>query len=395
MDPALNPYTPGSGRKPPSLQGRDVEVETFDLRVAMAGKRNYDRGMMLTGLRGVGKTSLLNSLRENADRHGWYTIQMEAQNNTSNAHVNFKQLASGLKQGLRRYSRKHQIGQLAERVGKLIEGSKISLAGVSVTAPTIDESDIVSDLEELLDTTCDFARKSGTAIGLFVDEMQDLDPVLLSALVMAQHRANQDAWPFYIIGAGLPSLPAVLSEARSYSERLFLYRTIGPLDPHAAGIALREPAEQMGGRYEIDALATLVEASEGYPYFLQEFGKAIWDIAPKAPFTMRDALDALDIGRDQLDQGFYPSRWDRATPAERKYLRAIAATGEAQPKTASLSIPQSASGPARAKLIRKGIIYSAERGRIGFTVPGMGGFINRQTDDEEEDDEDLNRRSKP
>jgi hypothetical protein len=202
---------------------------------------------------------------------------------------------------------------------------------------------------------------------------------------MAQHRANQDGWPFYVIGAGLPSLPAVLSEARSYSERLFLYRTIGPLGDLAAATALRDPAEQMGGRFESDALDLLVAASEGYPYFLQEFGKAIWDIAPQAPFTMRDALDALEVGRDQLDQGFFPSRWDRATPAERKYLRAIAATGETQPKTASLSIPQSAAGPARAKLIKKGIIYSAERGRIGFTVPGMAGFINRQTDDDEDD----------
>ncbi|MBB4855775.1 hypothetical protein HNP40_003184 [Mycobacteroides chelonae] len=387
MDAALNPYTPGSGRKPPSLQGRDFEVDAFDLLVAKAGSRHYDRGMMLTGLRGVGKTALLNSLRTHAENHNWYTVHMEAQSSSGESRTNYKQLVTGLKTGLRRYSRIHQIEQLGQKVGELIEGSSISVAGVSMTAPKIDESDIVNDIEELLETICDHARKTGTAVALFIDELQDLDPTLLSALVMAQHRANQEAWPFYLIGAGLPSVPAVLAEARSYSERLFLYRVIGPLDKDAARKALNDPAESMGGSYMPEALEKLVEASEGYPYFLQEFGKAIWDVAPAAPFTGVDAQSALEIGMTQLDQGFYPSRWDRSTPAERRYLRAIAVTGEAHPKTASLTIPQSASGPARASLIKKGIIYSAERGRIGFTVPGMAGFITRQPEDQTEDDE--------
>ena len=383
VEPALNPYTPGSGRKPPSLQGRDSEIEAFDLLVAKAKSRNYDRGMMLTGLRGVGKTALLNSLRGHADNHDWYTVQMEAQASSSSTKVNYKQLASGLKAGLRRYSRKHSITQLAGKVGAMIEGSSISVAGVSVTAPAPDESDVIGDLEELLDTLCEYARKSGTAIGLFIDEIQDLDLPLLSALVMAQHRANQENWPFYVIGAGLPSVPAVLGKARSYSERLFLYRIIGPLPEQAAHRALADPAESAGGSFTPDALHLLAEASEGYPYFLQEFGKAIWDLAPAAPFTPDDAREALVAGRAQLDQGFYPSRWDRTTPAERRYLRAIAATGEPNPKTSSLSISQSAASVARASLIDKGIIYSSERGRIGFTVPGMSTFIARQPEDEE------------
>lgn len=383
MEPALNPYTPGSGRRPPSLQGRDAEIEAFDLLVAKAKSRNYDRGMMLTGLRGVGKTALLNSLRGHADNHDWYTVSMEAQSSSSNVKVNYKQLANGLKLGLRKYSRKHALGQLASKVGELIEGSSISVAGISVTAPAPDESDVVSDIEELLDSLCDYARKSGTAVGLFVDEIQDLDLPLLSALVMAQHRANQEAWPFYLIGAGLPSVPAALGRARSYSERLFLYRIIGPLSEDAARRALSDPAESAGGSYTREALDLLIEASEGYPYFLQEFGKAIWDLAPAAPFTVADAQEALVAGRAQLDQGFYPSRWDRTTPAERRYLRAIAATGESNPKTSSLSISQSAASPFRASLIEKGIIYSSERGRIGFTVPGMASFIERQPEDDE------------
>ena len=380
----MNPYTPGSGRKPPSLRGRDVEVNAFDLLVDKAARRHYDRGMMLTGLRGVGKTSLLNLLRAHAENHGWYTVQMEAQTPSGNPFINHKRLANGLKLGLRRYSRRHQLGQLAERLGHLIEGSSLSVGALSLTAhAAVDESDIVADLEEMLEEACGFANKSGTAVALFIDEMQDLDPVLLSALVMAQHRANQDGWAFYIVGAGLPSLPAVLSEARSYAERLFFYRIIGPLDAPEAAAALRDPALSVGGDYDRAALDILTEESEGYPYFLQEFGKAIWDIAPGAPFTAEDARYAVEIGREQLDQGFYPSRWERATPGEQKYLRAIAETGEPQPKTSSLSIPQSAASPNRASLIKKGIIYSAERGRIGFTVPGMAGFIERQTDDDE------------
>ncbi|WP_071288820.1 ATP-binding protein [Mycolicibacterium llatzerense] len=383
MDPALNPYTPGSGRRPPSLQGRDQEIDAFDLLVAKAGRRIYDRGMMLTGLRGVGKTALLNSLRANADHHNWFTVPLEAQPSGASPKVNYKQLASGLKAGLRRYSRKHTISQLAAKVGDLIEGSKLSVAGVSLTAPTPDEGDLIGDLEEILETIGEFARKSGTAVGLFIDEIQDLDPPLLAALVVAQHRANQEDWPFYLIGAGLPNVPAVLGEARSYAERLFLYRTVGPLTEAEARAALSEPATQMGGSFAGEALDLLVRASEGYPYFLQEFGKAIWDAAPVAPFTIEDAEAGLDIGRAQLDQGFFPSRWDRATPAERRYLRAIAETNEPHPRTSSLSIPQSAAGPVRASLIKKGIVYSAERGRIGFTVPGMAGFIARQPDEDE------------
>lgn len=369
------------------MQGRDVEVDAFDLLVSKAAQRNYDRGMMLTGLRGVGKTSLLNHLRAHAENHGWYTVEMEAQTTSGNPFVNHKKLANGLKLGLRKYSKKHQLGQLAERLGKLIEGSSLSVMGVSVNAPgaSVDESDIAADLEELLEDVCGFASKTGTALALFIDEMQDLDPVLLSALVMAQHKANQEGWAFYVVGAGLPSLPAVLSEARSYAERLFFYRVIGPLGGEEARAALRDPAVSMGGDYTGEALDILSDASEGYPYFLQEFGKAIWDIAPGSPFTSKDAEDALEIGREQLDQGFYPSRWNRATPAERKYLRAIAETGEREPKTATLSIPQNTAGPVRASLIKKGIIYSPERGRIAFTVPGMAGFIERQADDDDDE----------
>ncbi|MFW0794265.1 ATP-binding protein [Gordonia sp. CPCC 205515] len=379
MDPALNPYTPGSGRKPPSLQGRDREIDAFGLLVARAKARHYDRGIILSGLRGVGKTALLNHLRAHAERHGWYTVRLEAQNSNAGSRLNHKQLALGLRNGLRKFSRTHAIKQAGERAMEIIEGSSLSIAGVTMSAPNARAADdTLFDVEEIVETVSDLVRPKGAALAVFVDEMQDLDADLTAALIVAQHRANQEGWPFYVIGAGLPNLPAVLAESRSYAERLFLYSSIGPLTADAARHALADPAETVGGSYLSDALNRLVVAADGYPYFLQEFGSAVWELAAAPPFTVDDAVAAIETGTAHLDQGFFPSRWDRATPAERRYLRAIAETGETAPKTSALSITQSAAGPFRAALIRKGIVYSPEHGRISFTVPGMAAFIARQ-----------------
>ena len=384
MDPALNPYTPGSGRRPPSLQGRDREIDAFDLLVARAKARHYDRGMILSGLRGVGKTALLNHLRAHAERHQWYTVKIEAQNSTTGSRLNHKQLAIGLRNGMRKFSRVHALKQAGEQVMSLIEGSSLSVAGVSVSTPGPHVlEDTLFDIEEIVEAVCDLVATKGVALAVFVDEMQDLDADLTAGLIVAQHRANQEGWPFYVVGAGLPNLPAVLAESRSYAERLFFYSTIGALDPDAARAALVDPAATVGGRFMPDALDMLLTATEGYPYFLQEFGAAMWEVSVAAPFAADDAAAAIEVGTAHLDQGFFPSRWDRATPAERRYLRAIAETDQPSPKTADLSIPQSTAGPLRAALIRKGIVYSPEHGRIAFTVPGMANFIARQPHNDE------------
>jgi len=383
MDPALNPYTPGSGRRPPSLQGRGREIDAFDLLAARAKARHYDRGMILSGLRGVGKTALLNHLRNHAEHHGWYTVKIEAQNSPTGSRLNHKQLALGLRNGLRKFSRVHALKQTGEQVMSLIEGSSLSMAGVSVTAPDARAEDALFDIEEIVEAVCELVAPKGVALAVFVDEMQDLDDDLTAGLIVAQHRANQEGWPFYVIGAGLPNLPAVLADSRSYAERLFLYSSIGALDPDAARGALVDPAATVGGQFLPDALDMLVTATEGYPYFLQEFGAAVWEVAAAPPFAVDDATAAIDLGTAHLDQGFFPSRWDRATPAERRYLRAIADTEQPAPKTADLSIRQSTAGPLRAALIRKGIVYSPEHGRITFTVPGMAAFIARQPDNDD------------
>ncbi|WP_045821040.1 ATP-binding protein [Williamsia herbipolensis] len=384
MDPALNPYTPGSGRRPPSLQGRDREIDAFDLLVARAKAGHYDRGMILSGLRGVGKTALLNQLRGQAERHQWYTVKIEAQNSTTGSRLNHKQLAIGLRNGMRKFSRVHALKQAGEQVMSLIEGSSLSVAGVSVSARDRDAvEDTLFDIEEIVEAVCELVATKGVALAVFVDEMQDLDADLTAGLIVAQHRANQEGWPFYVIGAGLPNLPSVLAESRSYAERLFFYSTIGALGPDAARGALSDPAATVGGRFLPDALDLLLAATEGYPYFLQEFGSAAWEVSAASPFGTDDAAAAIEFGTAHLDQGFFPSRWDRATPAERRYLRSIAETGQTAPRTAELSISQNTAGPLRAALIRKGIVYSPEHGRIAFTVPGMSGFIARQPHNDE------------
>jgi hypothetical protein len=212
--------------------------------------------------------------------------------------------------------------------------------------------------------------------------MQDAPSEVLAALLATQHRAGQEGWPFVIIGAGLPSLPRTLSEARSYAERLFDYRVVGPLSPPDAAAALLEPARTLGGDYTSAALELILEASSGYPYFLQEFGHATWNEAIDNPFTASDARVAIERGRAQLDGGFYRSRWDRATNAERQLLRAMTADSGSPSSTSTVADRMGKSpsgiGPARAALISKGLIYAPEHGLVAFTVPGMHDYIQRQ-----------------
>jgi hypothetical protein len=245
-----------------------------------------------------------------------------------------------------------------------------------------DSGDFETDFTELVEDLAAGVAEQGRGFALFIDEMQDVDPDILTGILAAQHRAGQEEWPFYVVGAGLPSLQRVLSEARSYAERLFEYRTIGPLPPPDAAAALLEPARRFDADYTAAALDALLNASEGYPYFLQEYGRAIWDRALASPFTELDAADAVREGQQHLDDGFYRARWDRATRAERELLTAMAADGGGPSSTSVLATrmgrSMSANGPARASLIGKGLIYAPEHGQVAYTVPGMQTFIGRQ-----------------
>lgn len=390
MNRELNPFKPGSGLRPPALEGRDQQIEDFDLLVARSKSRTYDRGMILSGLRGVGKTTLLNMLEGHAERQGWLTVTIEARADEAGADAVRNRLSQELTLGLRRFSRKHKVQKLTAPLIELARGFSVELgvgpAKVKVGSTKAAASgDIGLDVEELVEEIATTLKPRASAFGLFIDEMQDLDRSLLSALLAAQHRASQREWPFFIIGAGLPNLPPALAEARSYAERQFAYSTIGPLTADAAADALRIPVQRFGGDFTDEALDTVVSASGGYPYFLQEFGQAIWNVAADTPFSEEDANLAIDVGLARLDEGFFPSRWRRATERERRYLAAMARSGRDDPQSsqvaALMGTTTSAVSDLRDSALKKGLIWAPEHGRVAFTVPHMAEFIRRQVTD--------------
>ncbi|WP_154793220.1 ATP-binding protein [Occultella kanbiaonis] len=386
MDSDANPYAPGSGLRPKALEGREHEVTAFDTTVARTRGRLPNRGMVLSGLRGVGKTVLLKSFQERASTMDWLAVAIEARPTDSGRASVRTKLARELVIAARAAgAKRRRLRKALASIGSF--SATLGLTGVSIgveRAPGRADSGVLEiDLEEMVSDVAQALREDGLGLAFFIDEMQDLDRELLVALLAVQHAAGQNDWPFYIFGAGLPNLPSVLSDARSYAERLFEYRQIGALSDTAAADALLKPARMMGAGFTPEALDHVVEASGGYPYFLQEYGKAIWDVAPTATFTLEDAHLAITLGTAQLDQGFFPARWDRATRAERDYLRAMAEDGEAGTRSAAvaqrLERDLSSLSPTRDTLIKKGLIYAPEHGRVSYTVPGMASFIRRQS----------------
>ena len=392
MDPIRNPYAPGAGQRPPELAGRDAELDAFDVVLERVSRGRPERSVVLTGLRGVGKTVLLNTLRSAAVRRGWGTGKLEARPEATLR----RPLAAALHQAIRELAARpageseHALGVLKAFAAKAASGAKLRerwQAGIDVPAVTgrADSGDIEIDLVELLGDVGGLAAGVGRGVAVFIDEMQDLGPDDVSALCAAAHEIGQQGLPVVVVGAGLPHLPAVLSASKSYSERLFRYARIDRLDRAAADLALRSPARDEGADWDPEALAAMYATTNGYPYFVQAYGKVTWDVAPRSPITPDDVRVAAPEAEAELAVGFFGSRYERATPGEREYLRAMAdldgdAVGAGVP-TASIAQslgrkPQSLS-PARDALIKKGLVYSGERGRIAFTVPHFGGYLRR------------------
>ena len=390
MDPALNPYNPGSGRRPPELVGRTAELEAFDTVVARSRNRMSSRGIILTGLRGVGKTVLLNEMHTHADKMSWLTVRIEARRDQAGTAAVQRLLARELVAAARSLQRRSLSEKMRRALSTISSfNAKLGATGISLGLDfehgRADSGDAEIDLLELIeDVTVALAEENRT-FGLFIDEMQDLDGVTLGALIAAQHMAGQRGWPFYVIGAGLPNLPRVLTETRSYAERLFDYRPIGQLPREEAARALVEPATRYGTAYADPALTIVLDAAGGYPYFIQEYGQAIWNLAPAKLFTADDAEAAVRFGLEQLDAGFFRSRWERATPAERRFLQAMAHDNDQPSSTADvarrLGKKITSLGPSRANLMAKGLVYSPEHGQIAYTVPGMASYVHRHRDE--------------
>ena len=390
MDPRDNPYSPGAGIRPPELAGRRQDIETFEILRARARRGRSSQSIVMHGLRGVGKTVLLNELAAAARVDNWIVGKVEA--DLGSQRTPFRnQVAQSLNAALRQAQGKSpKAGRLQAALRTFKSFSlKASPDGSLAVGIEIDPQRgrgdtgaLQADLTDLAIDLGDAALELDTGVALFIDEMQHLTKDELAAVCQACHEAGQQQKPFYVVGAGLPNLPGVLSEARSYSERLFEYRHVDRLSESAALRALVKPAEDQGAIWDDDAAALVLDASKGYPYFLQEFGKASWDEAQTSRISVTDASVAIDVGKARLDAGFFAARWERATPAERDYLAAMAADDDGPSSSGviarRLNKEQSQLGPARSKLISKGLVYAPERGLIAYTVPGMAEFVRRQ-----------------
>ncbi len=351
---------------------------------------------MLTGLRGVGKTVLLNEMHRMAEDFDWLTVRLEARREETGARAVRRNLARDLVVAARKYTRTRLSARMRAALGTIsafnakIGATSIEL-GVELNHGRGDSGDVEVDLVELVQDVAAALGEQGRAFAVFIDEMQDLDGETLGALIAAQHAANQRDLPFYIVGAGLPNLPRVLTETRSYAERLFDYRSIGQLDRTESARALAEPAERLGATYAPAALDVLLDAAGGYPYFLQEYGQAAWSVAADRSISEDDARAAVEYGTEQLDGGFFRSRWSRATRSERRMLAAMAADGEGPsatgPVAERMQLKPKSLGPYRAALIQKGLVYAPEHGQVAFTVPGMAAFVHRHREDSEAFDE--------
>jgi DNA polymerase III delta prime subunit len=401
VDPIRNPYAPGAGQRPPELAGRDDQLRAFAVVLERIARSKPERSIVLTGLRGVGKTVLLNALRSAAVRSHWGTGKLEARPDqrlrrpiSAALHVAVRELGHPKSEDvdyvlgvIKAFAQRESVAttRLRDRWNPGID-----VAAVNGRA---DSGDIEIDLVELLTDVGGLAADVGRGVAIFIDEMQDLAPEDISALCAACHEISQNGLPVIVVGAGLPHLPAVLSASKSYSERLFKYSRIDRLDRSSADLALQLPAKDEGAEFHADALEAMYAATGGYPYFIQAYGKVAWDRAPGSPITGEDIRVAAPEAEAELAVGFFGSRYERATPGEREYLRAMADAAQLVDQdaqgpdlddsesvtTASVAAvlkrkPQSLS-VARDALLKKGLIYSAERGRIAFTVPHFGRYL--------------------
>ncbi len=403
MDPIRNPYAPGAGQRPPELAGRGEQLRAFDVVLERVAKGRPERSIVLTGLRGVGKTVLLNALRSAAVRAGWGSGKFEARPEQGLR----RPISAALHVAVRELG--HPQAEDVDQVLGVIKAFALRDSGAGaklrdrwqpgIDVPTIsgraDSGDIEIDLVELLTDVGGLAADVGKGVAVFIDEMQDLGAADVSALCAACHEISQNGLPVIVVGAGLPHLPAVLSASKSYSERLFRYNRIDRLDRDAAEAALQVPAREEGAEFASDALAAMYAATGGYPYFIQAYGKVVWDVAPSSPITAADVAVAAPEAEAELAVGFFGSRYERATPGEREYLRAmadVAAELAAQePELGEIdSVPTSdvagvlgrkpqSLSPARDALLKKGLVYSGERGRVAFTVPHFGRYLRATT----------------
>ena len=378
----LNPFMPGAGMQPPELVGRERDLEIVDRMIARTKLNNLDRGIIFSGLRGVGKTVLLVKLQEMAAGKNMLTAKIESSGNPDD---DYEAIFHEINLAAMKI---HLVGGLKKRLGDVISNIKsMSFGAFGLSASISRESSAQTSenpfkLELLIESITTELRKSNSGLYLFIDELQEMADEPLGTLMSIQHKMGQRSLPFYIIGAGLPNLPGVLSKSRSYAERLFEYRTIGQLSDADAAEGYQKPARRNGRPFTDDALNELIKVSSGYPYFIQAYGKAAWNASGSNPIPLQAVTKSEACARAELDDGLYSARWQRTTPTGRRYLAAMAKIGTESPSSTAevadrLGKSTGEISMTRDKLIKLGLIYSPEYGKVAFTVPGMGEFILR------------------
>lgn len=387
MDPFRNPFAPGAGSPPPELAGRAALLDQAALTLARIKAGKPARSMMLVGLRGVGKTVLLNKIRQLAENAGYRTVSIEAHENKPLPALllpPLRQLLFAL-DGMANVSEKTKRGL---RVLKsFLNGVKVKYGDIELGMDvdpergSADSGDLEADLAAVVLAIGEAASDRRVPVALIIDELQYLSEVELSALIMAMHQIAQRQLPIVLVGAGLPQLVALAGRAKSYAERLFEFPEVGALAPPDAHAALQEPATQQGVQFTPQALEAIMRETQGYPYFLQEWGYQSWNLAPASPIDVAIVRHATEESIRRLDQNFFRVRFDRLTPREKDYLRALAALGDTAQRSGDiadrLGVRVQTVAPMRGTLIKKGMIYSPAHGDTAFTVPLFGDFMKR------------------
>jgi hypothetical protein len=389
VDPRENPFSPGAGTQPPELAGREQIVEDATIALDRAKLGRSAKSQMLLGLRGVGKTVLLNRIVEVAEAKGFQPVYLEAPEDRSLVEM----LVPPLRRLLFALSRKEKAKVLAKRglgvLRSFAKAFKVKVGDIEFSVDAeegvADSGSLEADLPEVLLAVTRAAQQAGTAVALFIDEVQYLAEADLGALIVAIHRTVQKGLPFVMFGAGLPQLAGLAGEAKSYAERLFDYPEVGPLSRKAIRAAVAAPIERAGATIDDEAVDRIRRATRGYPYFLQEWGKHAWNEAGSTLITADDVRRATRLARKALDKGFFRVRLDRLTPREKQYMRAMAELGPGPHRSGEiaheLKMNVTAAGPLRANLIHKGMIYSPQHGDTAFTVPMFDEFMRRSMPD--------------
>lgn len=387
MDPIKNPFSPGAGAPPPELVGRDPILEQARILLGRVKQKRPEKSLLLTGLRGVGKTVLLNEIERMARKAGYHAILLEAHEDKPLGELIFPALRSLLYDLDRVAGAGDKVKRGLAVLRSFIGSIKLTVNDVALgldiepARGTADSGDLEIDLPNLFVAIAEAAEERKTAVAILVDEIQYLSQKELGALIMAMHKMQQKQLPLVLLAAGLPVLPGMAGESKSYAERLFNFPDIGALSEEDAAKALHDPALEVGVEFQADALREVFRLTHGYPYFLQEWGYQSWNIAAASPITLKIVQDATPEVTRRLDKNFFRVRFDRLTPGEKNFLRAMADLGPGSHRTgdiaAALKTTVKGIGPVRSKLIKKGMIYSPAHGDMAFTVPLFDEFMVR------------------